>query len=373
MTVGIICEYNPFHNGHLYHLKKIKKQYPNSTIILVMSGNFTQRGEFSIINKWDKVDISLHYGVNLVIELPFKYATQSADYFAYGAINILKHLNVDKLIFGSESNDIELLTKIAKTQIDNPEFDKKVQEYLKDGINYPTALNKVINELIQTNISTPNDLLGISYIKEIIKQQANIKPITIQRTNDYHSTKLKSICSATAIREALKQNKDITQYIPKYCHKYIKPIFIDNYFDLIKYKILSTQDLTIYQGIDNGLDKRLKRYISKSLSLEEYIQLLKTKRYTHNRLKRLMVHILVGYTKEDNQKDYNYIRILGFNHKGQEYLHQHKKKLTIPLITNYSNSKGLLDLEYRVNKIIYLKLPDALNLINKEKQELIKY
>ena len=374
MTIGIICEYNPFHYGHLYHIKKIKEMYPNSTIVLVMSSNFTQRGELSIINKWDKTKIALHYGIDLVVELPFKYASQSADIFAKGAINILKHLKVEKLIFGSESNDIDTLTNLANIQLNNKKYDKLVKQYLDKGYNYPTAMNKSLNKLTNKNINTPNDLLGLSYIKEIIKQKTNIEPISIKRTNDYHSTKLQKISSATSIREAIKNNKDINNYLPSYVIPFInKKLFLDNYFDLIKYKIISSNNLTIYQGIDEGIENRLKKYILTSYSLEEYIQKIKTKRYTYNRIKRLLTHILVNYTKEDNNKEYNYIRILGFNTKGKKHLKTIKKQLEIPLITNYSNSKGQLILEQQVNTILYSKLPKDIQhtLLQKEIKELI--
>ena len=365
MKIGIICEYNPFHLGHLYHLNQIKKMYPNSTIILVMSTNFTERGELSVINKWDKTDIALHYGVDIVIELPFKYATSSADIFARGSINILNKIGVDKLVFGSESNDINLLTKIANIQLNNKNFDKKVKDYLKKGLNYPTSLSNAIKDIIHLAIDTPNDLLGISYIKEIIKQNTKIEPITIKRTNDFHSKG-----SASYIRNKLKENKNIHPFVPDYVYPYINKTFIDDYFSFIKYKILSTDDLTIYQGIDNSINNRLKKYINSSNTLDEYINKLKTKKYTYNRLKRLMLHILVGYTKIDNNKEYNYIRILGFTNKGRLYLNAIKKKLDIPLITNYSNSKGLLDLEYKVNNILYMNNNE---LLKQELKEIIKY
>lgn len=374
MTIGIICEYNPFHNGHIYHLDKIKKMYPNSTIVSVLSSNFTQRGELSIINKWDKTKISLNYGIDLVIELPFKYASQSADIFAKGAINILKHLKVDKLVFGSESNDIETLTSLANIQLNNQKYDKLVKQYLDKGYNYPTAMNKSLNKLSNKNVDSPNDLLGLSYIKEIIKQKANITPISIKRTNDYHSQKLQQIGSATSLRLAIQNNQSIDDYLPKDIPKYInRQLFLDNYFDLIKYKIISSKNLTIYQGVDEGLENRLKKYILTSYTLEEYIKKIKTKRYTYNRIKRLLTHILVNYTKQDNNKEYNYIRVLGFNNKGKKHLNKIKKELTIPLITNYSNSQGLLDLEQQVNSIIYSKLSTKLQkeLLQKEIKELI--
>ena len=166
-AIGIIAEYNPFHNGHLYHLSKIKEQYPEHTIILIMSGNFTQRGTTSIIDKWKKTEIAKNMGIDLIVELPFPFATQSADYFSYGAITLLEHLQAQEVIFGSESDDINTLSLIADTQLNNEDFDKLVKIYSKFGYNYPTAVSLAIKDLTQETITTPNDLLGVSYIKTI--------------------------------------------------------------------------------------------------------------------------------------------------------------------------------------------------------------
>ena len=180
MKIGIIAEYNPFHNGHVYHIEEIKRRYPASSIVLVMSGNFTQRGLVSIMDKWDKVYLALKYGVDLVIELPFPFATQSADIFASGAIFLLKEMGVEKLIFGSEENNIEKLYNLAKKQLDSS-YEKRVQSYLNLGENYPTAMNKALKDLAKDEVKSPNDLLGLSYVKEIIKQHANIDVETIQK------------------------------------------------------------------------------------------------------------------------------------------------------------------------------------------------
>ncbi|HHW68951.1 MAG TPA: nucleotidyltransferase family protein, partial [Tenericutes bacterium] len=141
-SVGLICEYNPFHNGHLYHLNKIKEMFKDYVVILVLTGNFTQRGDASILNKWDKTDIALHYGIDIVIELPFVFSTQSADTFAKGSIQILEHMKVEHLVFGSESNDIDLLKKLANIQINNIEYETRVKNYVNDGLSYPSAVSK---------------------------------------------------------------------------------------------------------------------------------------------------------------------------------------------------------------------------------------
>lgn len=354
--IGIICEYNPFHNGHLYHIKQIKKKYPNSIIILVMSGNFLERGEVSIINKWDKTKIALYYGINLVVELPFHFATQAADIFAYGAIKILDSLHVNKLIFGSECNDIRLLAKLADVQLKNNAFEEKVREYMQSGINYPTAMSKALKDITGNTINSPNDILGISYIKEIKKQNSSIKPITIKRTSDYKKIDFnKKIVSALSIREAIKNKINIEKFVPKYALKFIDTnINMENYFPLLKYKIISEINcLDRYQSVDEGIENRIKKYIYKCNSMEDFIKDIKTKRYTYNKIQRMLVHILCGFTKEEALKLQNtvYIRILGFDDIGKNYLNSIKKDIQIPIISNYSTSKGLLDLEFRVNAI----------------------
>lgn len=357
MSIGIICEYNPFHNGHLYHINKIKEMYPDSTIILVMSGNYTERGDISIINKWNKAKVALLNNVDLVIELPFVFATQSADVFSKGAISILKYLKVDKLIFGSESNDINKLNNLANTTINNKEYDLLVKKYLNEGLNYPTSLSKALKDLNKDTVDSPNDLLGLCYIKEIIKQNANIEPLTIQRTNDYHDTNLNnSISSATSIRLGLKENKDISNFVPDNTLKYINNISIDDYFDIIKYRIISS-DISNIQTVDEGIDNRIKKYIYDVNNIDELINKVKSKRYTYSKLKRMFVHILCNFTKEEalNNKDIKYIRILGFNNKGQNYLSKVKKNIDIPIITNYKKEyNDLLSIDFRVNSIYAL-------------------
>mgnify|MGYP002624158379 CR=1 FL=1 len=279
MNIGIICEYNPFHYGHLYHIKKIKEMYPNCNIILVMSGWICERGDLSLIDKFKKTDIAINYGIDLVVELPIKYI-QSADYFAKGAIKILNELKCDTVVFGSESNDIVTLTNLATIQIKNKNYDKLVKEYLDSGINYPTAMSKALKTLSGITIDKPNDLLGLSYVKEILKNKYNIKPISIKRTTDYNSKSIEGkITSATSIRQLIKNNKRFKKYVPSYSYKYFKnTIFLDDYFDLLKYKIISSKDLTIYQGIDDNLSNRIIKYINKSNNLDELLSLIKTKR-----------------------------------------------------------------------------------------------
>lgn len=353
-SIGIICEYNPFHNGHLYHLNEVKKMFPDYTIILVLNPTFTQRGLPSIINKWDKTEVALKYGIDLIIELPYPFACQSADFFAKGAIEILEKLKVSYLIFGSESNNIDMLTNLARAQINNKEYDTLVKKYLEEGINYPTALSKSLKEITNEYTISPNDLLGISYIKEIIKQKSNITPLTIKRTNNYHGNNKKDkIISANEIRNLLEEKKDIKKYIPEYD---IDKIYVNkNYFPYLKYKILSEgKNIQKYQTVDEGIENRILKYILESNNVEELIKNIKTKRYTYNKITRMFNHILCSFTKEEaNQfKIISYIRVLGFNNKGKIYLSKIKKDINIPIITNCKNvNNDMLLLEHRITNI----------------------
>ena len=364
--IGIICEYNPFHNGHLRHINKIKEMFPDSMIILIMSGNFTQRGDASIINKWDKTEIALKNNIDLVIELPFKYVNQSADTFALGAVSILNNLNVDYLVFGSESGDIDLLKNIATVQL-SKEYNDLVKKYNKEGINYATCLSKALKYFGFDDIKNPNDILGISYIRELIKLKSNIIPITIERTTDYNNKKLtNNVTSATSIRENIK-NTDIKNYVPKNVYPYLnnKLYFIEDYYPYLKYKILSEIDiLNIYHDVEEGLENKIKKVIYDSNSYEELVLNIKSKRYTYNKIKRILLSILVGFTKEDNKnKSINYIRVLGFNENGKKYLNKIKKEIDIPIYTNF---KKEMQFELKVTSIY------DINLVKKEISNLIK-
>ena len=359
MKIGIIAEFNPLHNGHLYLINKIKEKYEDASIILVLSGNYTQRGIPSIIDKWKKTELSLKLGIDLVVELPFPFSTQSADYFAYGATTLLNYLKVDKLIFGSESNDIKVLEKIADAQKDD-KFNTLVKLYCKSGYNYPTALSLSLEELTNEKVTTPNDLLGISYIKAIKENNYSIEVETIKRTNDYHEEELeKDISSATSIRKALKEGIDISNQVPKIELDYLNELhYIDDYFNIIKYKIITEEDLSIYQTVDKEIIKKLKKEILNSNNIDEFIKRIKTKRYTYNKISRMLLHILTNFTKE-KAKEFNkisYIRVLGMNNTGRNILNIIKKDIEIPIISKITKEKDpMLEYELEVDKIYYLK------------------
>ncbi len=328
--IGIICEYNPFHNGHIYHLKKTKEMFPDSLIILVLNGYFLQRGEISILSKENKTKIALQNNIDLVIELPFVFGTQSADKFASISLKILENLKCEYLVFGSESNDIKTLETLVNKQIEDKEYDELVKSYLDKGLNYPTALAKAL----KTDFALkPNDLLGISYLKAIKLANLKIKPITIKRTNDYKDELLTSnIVSASNIRKRLNNQENIQNMVPKESLNLMENLNLESLFPYLKYKIITDDTLEKYLDVDEGIHNLLKKVIYKASSMDDLINKTKSKRYTYNRLRRMFIHILIGLKKEDVASlDLEYLKILGFNVQGKKYLNQIKKEVSIPL------------------------------------------
>lgn len=370
MAVGIICEYNPFHNGHIYHLEKVKEIAKNEEIVLILGGNFTQRGGISIIEKYDKAKLALEYGVDLVVELPFEFSTQSSDIFAKGAITLLHLLKCNKIIFGSESNNIDLLEKLADVQLNDKRYNELVKKELDKGLNYPTAMSKALKEITHKTVNEANDILGLSYIKEIIKNNYNIEPISIKRTNNYNEVKLNgSINSARSIRKALSEGKEISTSVPKESEELINKIEENKLIDLLKYKIITDNELSKYLTVDEGLDNKLKKEIHSAKTIEELIESVKSKRYTYNKISRMLTHILCSYTKEENQnhQKINYIRILGFTTKGKNYLNKIKKSTEVPIISNITKENiDLLNLELRVDNIYNLITKRNDNLLSKK-------
>ena len=255
-----------------------QKFFSGKNFILVLNCYFLVSGEFSILSKEIKTMLSLLYGVDLVVELPFIFGTQSADIFADASVKILNHLNCKTIVFGSESNNIEALERVAKMQ-DSKEYNLKVKEFLDQGVNYPTALAKALNT--SEDIFNPNDLLGISYIKAIYKNKFDITPITIERTSNYHDLDSnKEIISASNIRNKLKNKEDISLFVPRKVINGIENISLNDFFPFIKYKILTDYDLSKYLTVDEGIENRLKEKIMEAKNIDEFIKLVKTKRYT---------------------------------------------------------------------------------------------
>ena len=366
-SVGIIAEYNPFHNGHLYQINKVKELFPGYTIIVVMSGNYTERGDISLMDKYTKTKICLDNGIDLVVELPFQYATSSSDYFAKGAIEILNELNVNYLVFGSESNDLDKLNEIVELD-NNKEFNDKIKTYLKEGLSYRDSYNKALNDYNYNLDNNPNDILGICYLKELKKTKSNIIPYPIKRTNDYNDTELNdSITSALSIRSNL--DKDISKYIP-YNQNLINNRTINDFYNELKYHVL-LKDLSLYEGVDNYIENNLSKYIFDYSNIDDLINKIKSKNYSYLHIKRCILHIITGYTKKINEVllNKNHVRVLGFNKKGQEYLNSIKDETNI--ITKFDKDNIILQNELKVSNIYYDKYNKEL--INSEyKKEPIK-
>lgn len=374
-SVGIIAEYNPLHNGHIYQIQEIKKRYPNDTIIIAMSGNFTQRGEPAIINKWSRAQLAIEAGADLVVEIPYHFATQSADYFSYAGITLLEQLKVEKLIFGSESNNLDSITEIAKAELKDDNFDKLVKIYSKFGYNYPTALSLALKDLTGKIIDTPNDILGITYIKTILKYKYKIKPESIKRINNYNNKELTGkLSSATAIRENIDNLDKIKETVPDATLKQLTKETLhkkEDYFKFLKYKIITEQHLEQYHLVEKDLAVKLKKEILCVSSYEQLIQKVKSKHQTYSKISRALLQILCNYKKEDAQKNQQlaYIRLLAFNTKGKEYLNRYKKEITLPIISKISKNKNkMLELELNTTKIYTLPYNNSEQEYTKEYQ-----
>lgn len=355
--LGLIVEYNPFHLGHLYHLNEAKKLINPDVTVIVMSSHFVQRGEPAISDKWTRANVAIKNGIDLVIELPFVYSVQSADYFARGAIDILHKLNVTDIVFGSETGDIEIFENIALTIKNNQnEYDKLVKKYMALGLRYPDACNQALTLLMNKSVTTPNDLLGLAYVKEVINNDYQINLHCIKRTNDFHSLEIKNICSASAIRNAIKNKIDISNQFCNY-EDYNEFYFLDNLFPFLRYRLLTItkNDLKNLHLVDEGIENLLIDKITDCGDIEEFISILTSKRYTRSRIQRMLIHVLMNNSKTEivTAMNIDYIRVLKMNDIGQKYLNKIKKHCLYKIITNFSSyHHPALDIEFKATKLL---------------------
>ncbi len=375
--LGLIVEYNPFHNGHLYHLEKSKKITKATHTIAVMSGSFLQRGEPALFDKYTRAEIAVKNGVDLVIELPTLYSCQSAEIFSHGAITTLNSLNcVNSVCFGSEKGNIDILQSISKILVEEPiDFKTYLKTYLDEGLVFPTARSKALYDYINKNnlleisedklqniLNSSNNILGIEYIKSLIKLNSSIKPFTITRiASQYNSSDISSnICSATAIRNVLKDNsnlKQIKNVIPNPTFIEIKNNIDTNFnpvFDYMFYELLcstiirDSENLYKYFEVNEGIENKIYSNIFTSKDLDDLISSVKSKRYTMTKVKRTLNNILLGITKDDviATKDIPhvpYVRVLAFNNKGREIIKKIKKSSDIEIITKLSKINHIDD------------------------------
>lgn len=343
-TAGIIAEYNPFHNGHKYHIQQTRNITGAEGIIAVMSGSFVQRGEYALCDKWSRTKMAISGGADLVVELPCVYSCQSAEYFAKGAVSILESLKCEYLSFGTESENIEEMIKIAEF-LENPDenFNKNFETALKKGISYPMAFSKA---LLNDTIDTPNNVLAIEYIKNI----KSMKPVAVKRQGSQHDGK----GSASDIRERFLNNKKTDGLMPQTSTDILKNANFahkDIFGNLVMYKLrtMSAEQLKNTPYVSEGLENRIIQQCHKYTNIEDLYNGIKTKRYTMARIRRILTNALLDITKDDISKPPQYIRVLGMNIKGKKILSNLRDSTDIPIITKVAKAVPCKMLDKDIN------------------------
>lgn len=370
--VGLITEYNPFHNGHLYHIEKTKELTNADAVIVVMSGDFVQRGAPAIMPKHLRTEAALRSGADLVIELPVYCASGSAEYFAAGAVSILDQLGcVDSLCFGSESGDVEGLKHLAYILSEEPEaYQDKLKQALKAGNSFPKARQKALAEYLEDEdaaslLGQPNNILGMEYIKALFRRKSRMNVLTIQRlVSGYHDEELQDgLSSASAIRKKLLQTEapeiptllanqvpPASQHLLQTTYGTRYPVCSDDFSLLLKYRLLTENrsNLAAYADITEELANRIANCSNDFINFDQFCELLKTKEITYSRVSRALFHLLLNIKKEDVdayiQTGYcPYARILGFRKDAAGVLKEIKTRASIPLITKLGQTEGLSD------------------------------
>ncbi len=381
-ATGLVVEYNPFHNGHYYHTKESRKRTASDIIIAVMSGNFLQRGEPALLNKWFRAEMALKAGVDIVIEIPYVFATAQASDFARGSIQLLEALGCESFCFGSEEGTIEPFTKTYELLTSQEEsYQQLIKQYVKLGLSYPKALNQAYTEVSKgtsiqlVNLSKPNNILGYHYIEAANQMNALIKPYTIPRiVANFHDDidQNESIASATGIRKSLFQDgsiEDLAQFMPETTVAHLKDWqemiggfgSWHQFWPLLRLSIIRStpSELATYAEVTEGIEHLIYSAARESVTFEQFMNRVKSKRYTWTRIQRMLTHIYTGLTWEELQKHQSptYLRLLGMTQNGQKYLNQNKKSFSLPLISRVAATKNsLLDLDIRATDLYHLGL-----------------
>jgi predicted nucleotidyltransferase len=361
-AAGVIVEYNPFHNGHFHHLSETRKMTKTDLIIAVMSGNFLQRGEPAIVSKWSRTKMALKSGADIVIELPYAFATQHAEVFASGSVTLLDAMKCSSFCFGSESGNITAFEATVQYLHENEkQYNGFIQDYIKMGMSYPSALSEAFKRLDTqwplVDLSLPNNILGYHYIQARNSIGSDMKAYTLGRKNaNYHDENFtdETIASATSIRKELKKKKgyveSVHSFLPESTLNELKAYqdtygsFHDweRYFQFLRYRILSSspEQLSRIYEIEEGIENRFKTAARSSSSFQEFMETVKTKRYTWTRLQRMALHILTNTTKKEmnTRLTPKYIRLLGMTETGRRYLNLNKKELSLPLISRLGSA-----------------------------------
>lgn len=344
---GIVCEYNPFHNGHLYQINKLKTEYGFDAIVGIMSGNWVQRGDAAIFDKRVRAKAAVMNGMDLVIELPTIHSMQSAEIFAGSAVYILNSLGIaDGMAFGAETDRPEILESIAKLLVNESEsFKNIIRCEMNRGIPYFSARSNAIGRILgndfKTAASMPNNILGIEYIKALIRQNSKIKPIALKRCGSEHDALLtsESTASATALRELLLNNEPVSKFIPENCAELYKTAQIHSVSQLdnaiISHFIKSTAvDIKNTPDIAEGLENKIIKAARISKTTTELYDAVKSKRYAHSRIRRIVLNSFLEITKDDTKLSPQYVKVLNFTRCGQKILHNLKNTCILPVGTN---------------------------------------
>ncbi len=369
-SVGIIAEYNPFHNGHQYHMQKSRELTGADVVIAVMSGNFTQRGEAAILDKWTRAEMAVRGGVDLVVEMPTVSACSHASLFARSGVNILQNLGADFISFGSECGDLELLRSVAvKLSDKRAVLEASIEKTLKEGLSWPRSRQEAMKEFLtaeeQAVLAEPNNILALEYLKYMDKAQ----PVTVKREGTgYHDMEAAGkFASASYIRQQMCLGEDVSSLMPHLPHDLMtKSVEFDfqnmermqqALFQMTAHKILTTpaEELDRIMAGGEGLGNKAKNEIRHCSSLDELAEALKSKRYTRTRVQRFAAQILLGITREDAESARDYVRVLAFNEKGSRYLKQVKKAEScgLPIITNINKDlQNALEIQQTIEKDI---------------------
>lgn len=368
-TVGIISEYNPFHNGHKYHIQAAKEACNADYSICIMSGSFVQRGEPAIFDKWSRAKMAVLNGADLVVELPAVYACQPAEIFALGSVRILNSMGIiDYICFGSELGDTKALQQLSELLHNEPAaFKLLLKTQLEKGVSYPKAVSAALSSYMGWEadgtandiLRNPNNVLGIEYIKALMTLGSSIEPVAVKRIASGHNDIgiASEIASATAIRREIRErgiSDKIRLSMPGNCIKIIEantesnrhPLYLDDFSDMLLYKLrtIENAELQKYLNVREGIENRLKKYSLTSSSCEELIEAVKTKRYTRTYIQRLLCHLLLGMHRSDisSFKDMNcpaYIRVLAFNENGTKLIKEIKALSPYPVISKVADFK----------------------------------
>ncbi|WP_034550733.1 nucleotidyltransferase [Carnobacterium funditum] len=394
-SCGVIVEYNPFHNGHLYHIQQAKEKTNAEVVIVVMSGNFLQRGEPAIVDKWTRAEMALSQGADLVVELPVSFSVQPADYFAKGGVALLQALGCNDLCFGAETGkaiDYFDMTKILSQK--ETVIEERFNELKNDGTSYAFQMNQIMQELIPNtalNLTSPNTILGLAYAKENAKYSDPMRLYPIKRKEaEYHDTKIKhtqKIASATAIRKELSTNPSqrnslvaLKEVLPESSYELLANaewITWENYWSYLKYQLInqSINELHLIYQMKEGIEYRLKEKVKEAKNFKDFISLVKNKRYTWVRLQRLCVYILLNIKESEINPQLDSpkaIHILGFNKTGQTYLNQIKKTVELPILNNINQKNASLwGLDIKAGEIYNLGYTQAIIQQDYRRQPLI--